>query len=463
MPPTLALYLTLAFIGFLFWRDIKAKANVSRATWIPLIWFFLSGSLFVSQWLSMIGIHVGSASMEDGSPLDAGVFFGLIVSGVYILHTRRVSFTLFRRQNLWITVFLVYCFLAVLWSDFPFVAFKRWIKVLGHPIMVLVLLTENDPKEAIQRVLKRSAYLLMPLSIVLCKYFPEYGRRYNIWTGVEYYQGAMTDKNGLGHACMIVGIFFFWYALQAFHSMKGKRRVGEILLSAGFLAMALWLLKKSDSATSLLTTVVGISVVSILGLPFLDKRRLGIYFIAGGLAFIAANSMFGVYENLVHGLGRNLTLTDRTNIWATVLQLQPNPIFGAGFESFWLGNRLESFWSMLPQERGVGEAHNGYLEMCLNLGFVGLIIFGGLLVATFYKIRLDLVNRFELGRLRMGIFVAIVIYNFTEAAFVSVHFIYAVFFLIAMDYAPVIKPRSRRPSKSVLHNRREALITAGAE
>jgi hypothetical protein len=42
------------------------------------------------------------------------------------------------------TIFFVYCFLAIFWSDFPFVAFKRWIKVLGQPIMALIVL-ESPP------------------------------------------------------------------------------------------------------------------------------------------------------------------------------------------------------------------------------------------------------------------------------------------------------------------------------
>jgi exopolysaccharide production protein ExoQ len=462
MPPILALFLTLAFILLLFWRDMREKVEVSSALWIPLAWFFITGSRYVSQWLSMAGVKVGASSVEDGSPLDALVFAALIAYGLCILYKRRFQLSLFRDQNVWLLLFLVYCFLAIFWSDFPFVAFKRWIKVLGHPVMVLVLLTERNPEAAVRRLLKRSAYLLIPLSILLGKYYPQFGRAYNFWTGAEYYQGVMTDKNALGHVCMIVGVFFFWNALQALHNKKRKGRLSEFLLSAGFLGMTFWLLKMSSSATSVVTLVLGMLVVGVLGLPFLNRRRIGVYLIVGGLVFVAVNSMFGIYENVVHSLGRNLTLTDRTNIWETVVKLQSNPILGVGFESFWLGNRLEAFRFMLPGEAGIGEAHNGYLEIYLDLGFVGLFLFLTLLMATFYKIRLDLLKRFELGRLRMGLFVAIVAYNFTEAAFVSVHFIYAVFFLIAVDYPTVDRPRSRAVSRPVSNKSQGTLIPVGA-
>ena len=133
---------------------------------------------------------------------------------------------------------------------------------------------------------------------------------------------------------------------------------------------------------------------------------------------------------------------------------------GAGFESFWLGDRLKAIWS--TEEGAITEAHNGYLEIYLNLGLVGGVIFAGVLFATYRKIRLDLLNRFEFGRLQLGLFVAIIIYNFTEAAFVSVHFIYTIFFLIAIEYPKVRKSRLRRLPGSVHKEAGRATVSTGA-
>lgn len=464
MPPVLALFITIAFVLFLFWRELRDKTDESGALWIPFIWFFITGSRFVSQWLSMVGVPVGASSLEssleDGSPIDRVVFVVLIAAGLYVLSRRRVLLREFVRQNAWLTAFLIFCFLAILWSDFPFIAFKRWIKVLGHPIMILSILTEPNPEEAVRRVLKRCGFLLITFSLLLCKYFPQYGVAYNEWSGAQYFIGVTTAKNTLGHLCMICGIFFFWNALQAFRIKNSSKRLYEFFISVTFLGLSSWMLYKSSSATSLVTMVLGIFTVGILGLPFVSKRHFGTYLVAGIFTFAAADSMFGIYANMVHGLGRNLTLTDRTSIWATVLKLQPDPLLGVGFESFWLGDRIKAFWSTLPAERGIAEAHNGYLETYLDLGFVGLIIFAGVLIATFYKIQLDLLRRFELGRLRMGLFIAIIVYNFTEAAFVSVHFIYAVFFLIAVDYSVVRRSRSQRIYRPVCNKSQEAFIPA---
>jgi exopolysaccharide production protein ExoQ len=435
MPPPLALFLTLAGITFLFWRDSREKPAFSRALWLPLIWYFITASRFVSQWLSMIGLPVGSTSLQDGSPIDAVAFLAMILGGLHVLSKRHVQLKVFAHQNRWIMIFLVYCLISIVWSDFPIVAFKRWFKILGHPIMALIIFTEPDPQEAVRRVLKRTAYLFIPLSVLLAKYFPQYGRAYNMWTGQEYLQGATSDKNALGHVCMIIAIFFAWNVLQAFRIRNRKAKWYELLVSAFILGWTGWLLKMSSSATSLVTTVLGVATLIVVGLPFIDKRRIGAYIIVAIMTFAAADSMFGIYANIVHGLGRNLTLTDRTNIWQIVLKLDPDPVLGVGFESFWLGDRLNAVWS--TEEGQITEAHNGYLELYLDLGFVGLGILLMMLLATFRAINRDLLRRFAFGQLRLSLFIPIIVYNCTEAAFVSVHFIYAIFFLIAADYSTV--------------------------
>ena len=131
-------------------------------------------------------------------------------------------------------------------------------------------------------------------------------------------------------------------------------------------------------------------------------------------------------------LGKNETLTDRTEVWNDVLQIHINPFLGAGFESFWLGDRLKTMWAKWSWHPN--QAHNGYLETYLNLGLVGVFLLVGLFLATFWKSRRELLTNFQFGRFRLGFLLAIVAYNWTEAAFKNISATWFVFYIIALDY-----------------------------
>jgi len=432
LPPVIASCLTVGFIVFLYRRDIRERPNVTGALWIPLIWFLIITTRQVSEWLNVFGFHVGAITLEEGSPLDACVYFTLIAAGIYVLHQRQTSLSEIIRNNQWLTIFFVYCFLAIFWSDFPFVAFKRWFKVLGHPIMALIVLTEPDPLEALTRLMKRCAYIIVPVSILFIKYYPELGRGFDKWSGGAVNTGITANKNALGCDCLVLGFFFFWYWLQIWSHERGKPRRNELVLTGGFLLALWWLLSMAHSSTSLVSLFIGLLIVVILGLRFLDKRLIGTYLIIAAIALLVAEWGFGIYAHAIQLLGKDATLTDRTLLWSELLKVDINPLFGTGFESFWLGDRFRNFAESRWWQPN--QAHNGYLETYLNLGLVGLFLLIGLFIATFWKCRRELLTNFQFGRFRLGFLVAVIAYNWTEAAFKNISTIWFIFCIIALDY-----------------------------
>ena len=114
-------------------------------------------------------------------------------------------------------------------------------------------------------------------------------------------------------------------------------------MTGGFLLMIWWLLSKAHSSTSSVSLFVGVLIVAILGLRFVDKRFIGTYLVIAVLVLAVAEWAFGIYANVIQLLGKDPTLTDRTLLWSDLLKVEINPLFGTGFESFWLGERLRSF------------------------------------------------------------------------------------------------------------------------
>jgi len=449
LPPIIASFLTIAFIIFLFRRDIREKPDVTGALWLPLTWLVLGCSRAVSQWLNIFGLPVaGASSVEEGSPLDAWFFFVLIVAGFYILNKRQVRLSEIIRNNGWLIAFLLYCFISIAWSDFPFVAFKRWIKILGHPIMALIILTEPDPEEALTRVMKRLAYVVVPVSILFIKFYPQLGREYDPWTGLPMSNGIATGKNMLGADCLILGFFLFWHLLQTWQTQRSTWRRNELRLIAGFLIGIWWLFSEAHSATSFISFLIGALMIVFVGIRSINKNFIGTYILAGIVILAGAELTFGISGDLSEALGRGSELSGRTLLWARLLALHTNPILGTGFESFWLGERpqrLEGLFYFIPNE-----AHNGYLEIYLTLGLIGLVMLIALFIATFRKIRPGLWRNFEWARFRLGLLAAIVVYNWTEAAFKTTSPIWFMFYFIAMDYPkPECEPVLEQFSQTV--------------
>jgi exopolysaccharide production protein ExoQ len=431
-PPTVALLFAVAFIVFLFRRDIREKPDVTGALWLPVLWILIGCSRPVSEWLNIFGLPVaGGSSLEEGSPVDACFYFTLIAAGIYVLNKRQVRLSEIFRNNGWLMAFLLYCFVAILWSDFPFVAFKRWIKILGPPTMALIVLTEPNLEQALIRVMKRCAYIIVPVSILFIKYYPEWGRGFDDWTGAPMNTGIAKNKNSLGYDCLIVGLFFSWYFLQILKAEKSKFRRNELFLISGFLIMIWWLLLGAHSSTSLVSLLLGMLVMAALGLQSV-KRSITLYLVIGVCVTAIAELAFGVSDHFLALLHKEPTLTDRTTLWSELLNMKTNPIIGVGFESFWLGERRGTLWATHYWQPN--EAHNGYLETYLNLGLIGLFILIGLIIASYRKARLELRRNFQFGRLRLGFLSAVVVYNWTEASFRGPNALWLVFYIIAMEY-----------------------------
>jgi O-antigen ligase len=115
-------------------------------------------------------------------------------------------------------------------------------------------------------------------------------------------------------------------------------------------------------------------------------------------------------------------------------------LFGAGFESFWLGQRLKKLWTIFVWSPN--QAHNGYIEVYLNLGWVGLICLLLIMMTGYRKVVKGFRKDRSTASLRLAYFVITVIYNITEAGLRMFNPIWIVFLL---SIAIVFKTKRETP------------------
>ncbi len=442
----------------LFWFNRQKDVKTSPALWIPTFWLFIGTSRNIAEWFHYSAGGQGDRYLE-GNPLDRAILSGVIALGIVVLISRGSQLTRLLRTNLPILSYFLFCALSALWSDFPDVSFKRWFRAIGDVVMIFIVLSDPNWMAAVKRLLSRVGLIAIPLSALFIRYFPELGRAYSRG-GAPSWTGVATDKNALGMLSLILGLSALYRVLEMYTGKEGPRKRGPLYVQATLFFLSLYLLLESNSATSAacLGLAGGPMVLTYL-YPWARKSG-ALRLLVAAVILVPFSSMFlGLGTGLVQDLGRDTTFTGRTAIWRYAIPMVPNPVVGAGFESFWLGHRIADMERLINQN--VNQAHNGYIEVYLNLGFVGLVLLAALLITGYRRIIPDVRSQSNLGSLRLAFFIVAVAYDFSEGGFKMMSPVWFVFLLaiavtpkkiavpnpIAKFSARIAKPATRAPAK----------------
>lgn len=356
--------------------------------------------------------------------------------GTVIVTKRNVKLRELLKNNSYLLILYCYLLLSILWSDYPFESFKRWFKVSIPVIMALVVISEKNPYQALESVLRRCAYILLPFSVVLIKYFPNYGVVYDRWEGTRMGTGVTTHKNSLGVLCAIMLLTMIWsnlgrHGTEEFPVKRKRISADAIVVLIG--AFLLFGGGGTFSATSIVVFALGFWILVILhrrnyyGTWLSHNIRIAT--LIGIFLFATAGGLLKpLFTSLI---GRSETLSGRSEIWDSVMRVaSENPILGVGYGGYW-GLSTGAY----KMHFEVMQSHSGYLEVYLQVGVVG-IFFLFLWVFEFLRnVQRGLSEGLEMAVLAGCFAWVLLLYNYSEAAFLEANCMWnvAVFLAICLS------------------------------
>ncbi|MGF1541075.1 MAG: O-antigen ligase family protein [Pleurocapsa sp.] len=316
----------------------------------------------------------GGASEGDGvSPHDidfslAAKFSLLIYAIVLILlflRWKRVFFIVAENKFIWMLMGVA-CF-SYFWSVAPGDTFRFSIYALGTTAIGLYLATRFTLREQLD-ILSWSYALMVILSILFVIALPKYGLMGGVHEGAL--RGVFTHKNQFG-AIIVPGVVIFL--------LKALRNERNSWIYWLFLGTTITLLVLARSTTALGTTAIMLLLYLIYRIFRWRYEIMVSVILAVVVAGLVGLLWFNAYvdsDSIFQAFGKDSTLSSRTLIWDLVWdKIQERPLFGYGLSAFWNDLNGPSSYIILAMGVTVAYAHNGFLDLCLALGFVGLSIF----------------------------------------------------------------------------------------
>ena len=328
-------------------------------------------------------------------------------------------------------ILVALCCISMIWSVEPEISLRRGIAVAATTLFAIYVVARFDALSRL-RLLGWCFGAMAVSSLLLVLALPSSGVH-----GAEHagaWRGIMSQKNAFGQVMVYGSAVFLVLAIAD----QANRR-----LAIGFLLFSMILAAMSTSVTSLIAMIVLFTVAG--GVCFVFRFRalavLAVYLsilVGAGLAvamIVDPGAVFGV-------LGRDATLTGRTDIWAPLMEkINERFWLGYGYNAFWHDPEGPAYEIRKLLQWAVPSAHNGWAELWLDLGILGvgafLLTFAALLYQILSHVRVGMRDADLWPILFIPLFV---IFSFSESSILRHNDLAWVMYVIAVAgyaYRPV--------------------------
>ena len=346
----------------------------------------------------------------EGQPLTQVAFAGLYLVFFLILlwKFRKTALFLIVKEK-WTFLLCTWVLASTLWSVGPGETIRRALALVGTSIVGLYIGMRLEPKEQLKMIALIAGIGAIG-SLAAGVLFPGIGI-----TADGSWQGVYFPKNSLGRMMALSAICFALLAL-------GERRRRPIRIAMFLLSCLLLVLSKS--ATAVVVSFLIFALLPFRKLLYLRSRTFAAVSLVGG-AVLATVALWTAdhLDDLLLSLGRTSSLTGRIPLWGYVIKaIAERPFKGYGFGAFWNSWPGERVSDAAAWEVAVPHAHNGFLEMGLGIGAIGLVILGiGMVVNFISAVRVARSNRAVDQAWPLLLIIFTVLYNLTETSLLAVN------------------------------------------
>jgi O-antigen ligase len=307
-------------------------------------------------------------------PLTPILFAGIYAITLLLVIGRRKGFVRVAIKEIFIWLLVGLAVASVYWTFGPELTPRRSVLLLGSTVFGAYVSMRYSLREQLH-LLAWVFSINIVLSFVFAIALPSLGLMTFQEGGVHAgaWRGIMTHKNILGRLMSLSSIVFL---LLAISDSTSERRYKWFVWGGFILSVALIILSTSKSAL-----IVCITMTSLVPLYKALRGKyttivpilISLVLVGGGAGTLLLDNL----EVIAGALGKDLTLTGRTDIWAVMLELiLKRPLFGYGYNGFWLGwdSEVSAYvWRTLAWE--CPYAHNGFMDLLAELGLSGLVLF----------------------------------------------------------------------------------------
>lgn len=272
-------------------------------------------------------------------------------------------------SDLLIASFPVLASLSVMWSQFPLMSLVHAVMLAANIAFAFYLLERFSTNDLLKLLLMVGTIAAIG-SLFLIVFFPQYGLQNRDSIAAGAWEGIFGQKN----TC---GIVLTYLLLPAFF-VQIKSRSARVFRGS-YIAVFLVIIAMTRSANGWVDCagciVFVVTMRFVIRMPKMEI--LAVLFILVGTAAMAGVYVYSHFDQLMYALGKDPTLTGRTIIWSSVLSsVKKQPLFGYGYMAFWASLQGESANTVLLMHwPGMAYAENGVLELALELGVVGVVLY----------------------------------------------------------------------------------------